>query len=103
MPSFAILVALAVLSPQTGGLKRFVYPLARPIKCPKVELITDGFPSGREWGLEAKGHVEEWFGKLSQLLATDGVDPLTGKRDGRPFHPPKVLKLVIKPKIGARP
>jgi hypothetical protein len=96
----ATIATLALLTSQTPDLKRFVYPLAKPLKCPEIVLVTTEFPEAKEWAIAAKALVEEWYGKLTQLLATDGVDPLTGKKDGKEFRAPKVLKLEFKPNIG---
>jgi hypothetical protein len=95
------LLALSILSPAQDGksLSRHVYPLAKPIPCPKVEVDVSDFPEGKAWGEAAKALVKAWFSKLTELLATDGHDPVTGEKKGEPFKPPQTVRLVIKKEL----
>jgi hypothetical protein len=70
------ILALAMSSPD-GDLSRHIYPLAPAMVCPEVVVDTSEFPAGEAWGKAAQGLVSEWFGKVTQLLATDGKDPVT--------------------------
>jgi hypothetical protein len=81
------------------SLKRYVYPLANPISCPKVTVDTSGFPAAKPWAEAAKSVVENWFTPICQLLATDGYDPITRVKSGSAFRVPKGITLVFKPTL----
>ena len=70
---FGVVIAFAICQ---ADLAKHVYPLARPITCPKVEIDVTAFPESQEWGTAAKGLVESWFGTLTTLLATESYKPL---------------------------
>lgn len=93
------LISLLILGTQGSTLDRHIYPLAPAMKCPPVVVDASDFPEGKPWGDKAKTLVEMWFGKLTELLATDGRDPVTKESKGRAFSPPTTLRLVIKKEI----
>jgi hypothetical protein len=70
-------------------LSRFTYPLSRAIPCPPVSVDTSDMPEQKAWGETAKGLVEAWFSKITELLSTED------------WKAPKEIKLVIKKEISA--
>lgn len=81
---------------------RYEYPFAHaghPPLCPRVEVDSDDFPAGAEWGALARGLVESWYPRIAELLASDGRDPLDGKPHGKPFAAPRAVKIVIEKKL----
>lgn len=86
---------------QTQDLKKFVYPLAPAMERPEFVLDVSQAKEAEAWGLQAKALLEEWYGKLTQLLATDGKDPITGEQTEGKFKPYKQIKIIIKPNIDA--
>jgi hypothetical protein len=100
VPIFSVVVASLVMGQAApSDLSRYVYPLARPIRCPRVTLDVTDYPEGKEWGEAARGLVQTWFTHVSQLLATDGMDPITRQKRGERFAVPREIKLVIKRNI----
>lgn len=98
MPAFLALLLSAQVKPD---LAKHIYPIAKPIVCPKVEVDATDFPEGKEWIDTAKVLVETWFTTVCGWLGTDGRDPATGEKKGEAFQPPKVIHLVIKKEISA--
>ena len=94
MPFNAFLLTLATLGPNPH-----IYPLSPAIKCPIIAVDSSEFPAGAAWGKEARVVAETWFSTITQLLSTDGHDPLTGKFKGGAYRAPKVISLILKPKI----
>lgn len=82
-------------------MSKFVTRLAAAHRCPPVTLDVSDFPEGKAWGEAAKSLVEAWYGKLTEMLGTDGKDPLTGAAKGSPFRDPRTVGLVFKKEISA--
>jgi hypothetical protein len=100
MTVIAGLLLSAVLAQGTpDDLKRHVYRLAPAMTCPPVVVDVSDFPEGKAWGEAAKAVVQEWYGPITQLLATDGRDVITGEKKGKPFDAPKTITIVIKKTI----
>lgn len=101
MPTLLLVVAALTVGqiPSARKLETFTYPLAQAVKCPPVEVDVTDEPAAKEWAEAAKGLVESWYPKLTELLATDGRDPVTGELKGKPFDPPKTIKLVFKKEL----
>jgi hypothetical protein len=72
-----------------ASLDRFIYPLAKPIKCPTVVVDSTDLPEAAAWGDAAKHLVELWFPTVCQLLATEK------------FRVPSQVRLVIRKHIDA--
>ena len=89
---------LLSLSFLIGGndLSRHIYPMAASMPCPPVVIDVSDCPDAKLWAETAKALVVEWYPKLTQLLATDGRDPLTGGKKGEAFKAPAEIKLVFK-------
>lgn len=83
-------------NPQQVALSRHVYPLAKSLPCPPVILDFADAPESEIWSKLAKALVESWYPKLTELLATDGRDPMTNESKGTAFKPPLEIKLVFK-------
>lgn len=82
--AFAVVVpSFAQTAPDP--LDRYVYPLAKPLKTPKVVIDVREVPELGPWARKAKALVEEWYPLLTQLLATE---------DYKPF---KTIRLIFKP------
>lgn len=79
-----------------GDLARHVYPMAKALDCPPVVIDVTDCPEAKPWAETAKALVVESYPKLTQLLATDGRDPLTGAAKGAAFRAPKEIKLTFK-------
>lgn len=77
-------------------LSKHVYPLAAPLEVPPVVIDVTDCPEAKPWAEMAKNLVIEWYPKLTQMLATDGKDPMTGEKKGEPFRSPAEVKLVFK-------
>lgn len=80
----------------TPNLARFVYPLAPSLACPPVEIDVTDSPGSKVWAEQAAALVREWYGPLTQMMATDGRHPITGQPTGRKFEPPARITLVFK-------
>lgn len=91
-----VLSSFLLIAAADGDLARYVYPLAKAMECPPVVIDVTDSPASKAWAESAKGLVVEWYPKLTQLLATDGSDPLTGAPKGKAFTPPKEIKLTFK-------
>lgn len=72
-----------------ASLDRFIYPLSKPLRCPKVVVDSTDFPDGAAWGDAARHLVELWFPTVTQLLATET------------FRVPRQITLVLKKHIDA--
>lgn len=97
MTALHILALIATpQAPTERSLNTYIYPLAKAMTCPPVEVDLTDDPAAKEWAEAAKGLVEVWYPKITELLATDGRDPLTGAQKGKPFEPPKTIRLVFK-------
>lgn len=81
-------------------LDKHVYPMAPALVCPPVEIDVSDFPEGKAWAEKAKAVVQQWYGPLTSMLATNGIDPVTGEK-GRAYEPYKVIKLTFKKEISA--
>lgn len=77
-------------------LDRHVYPLAKAQACPPVVVDVTDSPESAAWAERAKSLVESWYGKVTELLATDGLDPITRQPKGKPFQSPAEVRLVFK-------
>jgi hypothetical protein len=97
----ATLTASLILGQQSKDLDRYVYPRTPEMTCPPVEIDVSDFPESRAWGERAKALVENWYGSLTALLATDGRDPITHELTGKAFKPYSKIRLVIKKEISA--
>ncbi len=78
------------------NLARYVYPLAPSLPCPPVEIDVTDSPESKVWAEQAAALVREWYGPLTQMMATDGRHPVTGQPTGRKFQPPARITLVFK-------
>lgn len=89
--------AFALAAGQTEpNLDRFVYPLAPALSCPPVVTDCSDIPSCEPWAAKAADLVRTWYGSLTQLLATDGRDPISKETTGKSFQPPAKITLVFK-------
>jgi len=95
---FAVVLLLPTALPQSQ-LDRHVYPLAKTLECPPVVIDVVEAPDARAWAERARTLVQAWYGKLTELLATDGRDPLTGEMKGKAYVPPKEIRLVFKKEL----
>jgi len=93
--------ALLIGQQTPSDLNKFIYPRTPEMVCPPVEIDVSDFPEGKAWAERAKALVENWYGPLTALLATDGKDPVTGELTGRPFKPYSKIRLVFKKEISA--
>lgn len=94
-------LATVVLAVQDSKLDKYIYPKAPAMTCPPVEIDVSDFPESKEWAEKAREVVMEWYGPLTQLLATDGKDPVTGEASGRAYRPYEKIRLVFKKEISA--
>lgn len=92
----ALLIGITALTSPQANLSKHIYPLAKPLSCPPVVLDFSDAPEAKAWAEQAKELVESWYPKLTELLATDGKDPLTGVSKGAKYNPPSEIKLVFK-------
>lgn len=93
------LILVAIAGAQTAPARRldtYVYPLGPPMECPAIEVDLTDDNGAKAWALAAMQLVEAWYPKITELLATDGRDPLTGSLKGKPFESPKTIRLVFK-------
>ncbi|HMS54426.1 MAG TPA: basic secretory protein-like protein [Fimbriimonadaceae bacterium] len=90
------MISAAFLLVGQASLAKHIYPLSPALPCPPVVIDVTDFPEGQAWANEAKALVESWYGKVTQLLATAGKDPITGTKKGEPFQSPKEIRLVFK-------
>jgi len=85
--------ALALLSPSPDitreSLQRYIYPLSKPIKSPKISIDVKDAPDMQAWGEAARDLATSWFPKLCELLSTES------------YHPPKKLRFVFRNKQDA--
>ncbi|NUL81336.1 MAG: hypothetical protein HUU60_01275 [Armatimonadetes bacterium] len=91
-----ILASLLCLLVGLSSDSKNMYPLAKAIACPPVAVDVSDAPEAKEWGETAKALVEAWHPKVTELLATDGRDPVTGGSRGEAYKPPAQIKLVFK-------
>lgn len=96
---FAALMPLDAQATAPSDLKRHIYPLAKAQVAPVIEIDVTDSPESKEWAETGKALLEEWYGKLTQLLATDGVDPMTGRQTGNAFKRPDKIRLVFKKEL----
>lgn len=92
MNSLSLLIAVGTIGVQSSGaiprsLEQYVYPLAKPIQSPRVEINFKAAPEAERWAKSAKSVVEEWFPEICRWLATEN------------FKAPRVLKLTFRPDI----
>lgn len=71
------------------GLARHIYPMAKPLVCPRVVVDVSEFPEGKAWGEAAKGLVESWFPIVTSMLST------------HEYSVPEEIRLVIRKEISA--
>ena len=81
---------------QNNNLSRYIYPLCKALKCPEVIVDTKDSPGSAKWAAQAKKVVEVWYPKITELLSTDGKDPLTGIQGKFTYKAPKQIRLVFK-------
>ncbi|MFM9873457.1 MAG: basic secretory protein-like protein [Fimbriimonadaceae bacterium] len=101
MSLIASLCASIVLSQQKPDLDRYVYPRTPEMACPPVEIDVSDFPESEAWAMRAKRLIENWYGPLTALLATDGRDPVTHGLTGKAYKSNDKIRLVIKKEISA--
>lgn len=89
-------MVLSLFLVASNDLSKHVYPLAAPMVSPPVVIDVTDCPEAKPWAEAAKVLVVEWYPKVTQLLATDGKDPMTGEKKGEPFKSPSEVKLVFK-------
>ncbi len=83
----SLFVSLA--SAQEDPLARHVYPLAKPLPAPTVNVDVSEIPNAKAWGEKAKEVVIAWYPTVTSLLATED------------WKAPKELNIVIKKEISA--
>jgi hypothetical protein len=91
LASLALLAATVAAPPPARAqddLSRYIYPLSKPIRAPRVTIDVSDAPELRPWAEQARLLVIDWFPHLTQLLATED------------WKPPKTLKLEFKKGIG---
>jgi hypothetical protein len=71
------------------SLDRYIYPLSKPIACPRIVVDSTDFPQGAAWGDAAKDLIKLWFPTVCQLLAT------------KDFRTPTQITLVLRKHIDA--
>ncbi len=98
MPLAPLILASCLLT-SNQDLTRHVYPMAKEIRCPKVVTDVTDFPDAKAWADQAKRIVEVWFPRVTELLATDGRDPITGQPNGAPYKAPKQVRLIFKKEL----
>ncbi|MBX7131520.1 MAG: basic secretory family protein [Fimbriimonadaceae bacterium] len=97
--SLALVLSLVGQAPAVRSLETYVYPLAKAMNCPPVEIDVTEVPAAKQWALAASALVQDWYPKITQLLATDGWDPLTRSIRSKPFEPPEAIKLIFKKEL----
>jgi len=86
----ASLVSVAhTQTPDPDPLARYVYPLSKARKTPRVEYDVKDIPELQPWAEKAKALVKEWYPTLTQLLST---------KDYKPY---RRIKLTFKQEISA--
>lgn len=83
----SLFVSLA--SAQEDPLARHVYPLAKPLPVPTVNVDVSEIPSAKAWGEKAREVVIAWYPTVTSLLATED------------WKAPKEINIVIKKEISA--
>ncbi|RYG48147.1 hypothetical protein EON79_05355 [bacterium] len=83
------LALLAATAFAQDPLTKYMYPLAKPLKTPKVIVDTTDIPSLAPWAAKAKVIVEQWYPYLTSMLATED------------WKAPREIRLVFKKKIDA--
>jgi hypothetical protein len=88
---FPFLLALQTpaVKPAVIDLDRYVYPLSRPLKAPKIVIDVTDAPDMQAWGEAARKLATDWYPTLTSWLATEK------------FRSPKQLKFVFKNKQDA--
>lgn len=82
----AVLALTLVLPPKAELDKRF-YPMAPPISCPPIEIVTDEAPDLKEWAEGARTLAQGWFPHVCQLLSTQD------------YKAPAKIKFIFREKI----
>ncbi len=80
----ALIVLAAAGHSQDDPLAKYVYPLAKPLATPPVEIDVTDFPESKAWAEKAKGLVETWYPYITSLLST------------QKWKAPKKITLIIK-------
>jgi hypothetical protein len=90
MPALAI-VAFAGLSVAAGDvdLAKYVYPLRPGLPTPPVTIDVSDAPETKAWAEAAKAIVEQWYPRVTSLLATED------------YRAPKEIRLIVKKEISA--
>jgi hypothetical protein len=86
MLSVCLGIAFATLP---NDLDRFVYPMAPARSGAKIEIDVSKFPEGKAWAEKAANEMRTWYPIVTAMLATEN------------WNEPKVIRLVIEPKISA--
>jgi hypothetical protein len=79
-----ILAMLLASPPAQADLVRYVYPLAKPVRSPKISIDVKEAPDLQAWAETARSLATSWFPQLCQLLATGD------------FKRPKSLRFVFR-------
>jgi hypothetical protein len=94
--TLALIASIALLSgalftppaKAADDVSRYIYPLSRPLRSPRVTIDVSDAPDLRPWAEQAQKLMVDWFPHLTQLLATED------------WKAPRTLKLVLKKGIG---
>lgn len=70
-PIAFIPILLGLFSGQEDTLARHVYPLAKPLPVPTINLDVTDAPYTKAWGEKAKEVVISWYPMVTSLLATE--------------------------------
>ena len=67
---------------------RNLYPLARPLRTPKITIDVSDAPEVRPWAEHAQRLATAWYPHLTQIMGTENLKP------------PRTIKLIFKRGIG---
>ncbi|AIE85747.1 basic secretory protein-like protein [Fimbriimonas ginsengisoli] len=86
---FTLPLALLLMQAKTVDLDRYVYPLSKPLRAPRITVDVKDAPDMAAWGAKAQKLATDWFPALTSWLATEG------------YHPPRRLRFVFRNKQDA--
>jgi hypothetical protein len=79
-----LLACLSLIGGAQQDLDRFIYPLAKPHRAPRISVDVSDLPAAKPWMDRAAMLVHDWYPTVTSLLATEH------------WRGPRTIKLVVK-------
>jgi len=66
-----LLACLSLIGGAQQDLDRFIYPLAKPHRAPRISVDVSDLPAAKPWMDRAAMLVHDWYPTVTSLLATE--------------------------------